>query len=374
MSKTDTYQPMVLELCLSDGYGGLELYMLKTSLWYARQGRCVAVISQRGILAEKIPHADIPFLTLSKRNHLFPWFAAQKLARIINEKKIDIMHMHWAKDLNLAILAKRMASRPVKLVYTRQMEISRDKHDLYHKWQYRHVDLYITITQKLRDQAIRFLPLPAMAIVNLYHGVTTPEKMPKKDCNAWPGNYDSIRVLLLGRIEMAKGQHILVNAMQRMESKDVKVSALIAGPVMDHKYFDDLVKEVNTTGLSTRVKLIGGFVDPEPLRSCADIVVLTTYAETFGLVLIEAMRSDIAVIGTNAGGVPEIIEHGKTGLLFEPGDAEDLANKLIELCEDECYRSKLANAGKKYADEKFDEENHFQKLSGFFAQLMHEKD
>jgi glycosyltransferase involved in cell wall biosynthesis len=374
MSKAGTNQPMVLELCLSDGYGGLELYMLKASLWYARQDRCIAVISKRGILAEKFPQADIPFLRLYKRNHLFPWFAARELAKIIDEKKVDVMHMHWAKDLNLAILAKRMANRPVKLVYTRQMEISRDKHDLYHKWQYRYVDLYITITQKLRDQALQFLPLPTMAIVNLYHGVTTSEKIQDKDCSAWPDYDDAIKILLLGRIEIAKGQHILVDALQRMDLKGVKATALIAGPVMDQKYFDNLIMKVNTAGLSTRVKLIGGFVDPVPLRKCADIVVLTTYAETFGLVLIEAMRSNVTVIGTDAGGVPEIIKHGKTGLLFKPGDAEDLANKLIELCNDAVYRTKLAAAGKEYADEHFDEENHFKKLNGLFADLMYVKD
>ena len=366
-------QPMVLELCLSDGYGGLELYMLKAAQWYAREERCLAVISQQGILAEKLPSHNIPYMTLTKRNHLFPWFSALALARIIDENKIDIIHMHWGYDLNLAVLAKRMASRVVKLVYTRQMAISRDKHDLYHNWQYRNVDLYITITNKLREQAQKFLPLPAASIVNLYYGVNAPAEAQTKDCDTWPGHADTTRILLLGRIEKQKGQHILIEARQHLDSQNINASALIAGPVMDQKYFDELESKVNEIGLSDKVKLISGFVDPIPLRACADIVVLSTYSETFGLVLIEAMRSNIAVIGTNSGGVPEIIEHNKTGLLFQPGDASDLAKKLIGLCEDPTYRMKLAAAGKRFADEHFDQELHFKKLSELFFDLTKEQ-
>ena len=93
-----------------------------------------------------------------------------------------------------------------------------------------------------------------------------------------------------------------------------------------------------------------------------DVVVLLTYCETFGLVLVEAMRAGVAVIGTDAGGVPEIIEHNKTGLLIPPGDTGTLADELVKLYDDADLKSRLARAGKNRADREFNSELHFNKL------------
>lgn len=99
---------------------------------------------------------------------------------------------------------------------------------------------------------------------------------------------------------------------------------------------------------------------------CFDAVVLATKCETFGLVLPEAMRAGVAVIGSNCGGVPEIIKHEETGLLFEPESAADLTKQLSKLTSDKVFCSKLAHAGKEDADERFSEEQHFKVLLELF--------
>jgi glycosyltransferase involved in cell wall biosynthesis len=101
---------------------------------------------------------------------------------------------------------------------------------------------------------------------------------------------------------------------------------------------------------------------------CFDLVLLPSYNETFGLVLAEAMRSGVAVIGTNYGGVTEIIDHQKTGLLFEKDNARDLADKIELLYSDKDYRVKLAQQGKAKADKYFNDESHFQKLEKLFLE------
>jgi glycosyltransferase involved in cell wall biosynthesis len=74
------------------------------------------------------------------------------------------------------------------------------------------------------------------------------------------------------------------------------------------------------------------------------------------------MRNGVAVIGTNAGGVPEIIKHGETGLLFEPKNSDELTQQLWRLYKDSNLREKLALAGKHYADEHFNQERHYDSL------------
>ena len=96
---------------------------------------------------------------------------------------------------------------------------------------------------------------------------------------------------------------------------------------------------------------------------CFDAVVLATKCETFGLVLPEAMRAGVAVIGSKCGGIPEIIKHEKTGLLFESEDVSDLTKQLSKLVSDEEFCKKLAKAD---ADKRFSEEKHFERLLKLF--------
>jgi glycosyltransferase involved in cell wall biosynthesis len=105
------------------------------------------------------------------------------------------------------------------------------------------------------------------------------------------------------------------------------------------------------------------------LMSCFDTVVLTTKNETFGLVLIEAMQAGVAVIGSNAGGVPEIIDHNKTGLLFESWNSDSLAKAIRLLYENKDLRHRLAEAGKKKAQSHFQLETQYGKVLEVFTHL-----
>jgi glycosyltransferase involved in cell wall biosynthesis len=93
-----------------------------------------------------------------------------------------------------------------------------------------------------------------------------------------------------------------------------------------------------------------------------DCVILASGQETFGLVLPEAMRAGVAVIGSNSGGVPEIIDHEKTGLLFKTQDSNSLYQQIERLYLDAEIKDKIAQQGKLSADQRFDNDLHFQKL------------
>jgi glycosyltransferase involved in cell wall biosynthesis len=77
----------------------------------------------------------------------------------------------------------------------------------------------------------------------------------------------------------------------------------------------------------------------------ADVFVMPSLVEAFGVVFLEAMASGIPVIGTRAGGIPELIEHGRNGLLSEPGDVVGLAESLLGLLADVPLQQRLRHAG-----------------------------
>ena len=130
----------ILELCLSDGVGGLELYALRTAKQFSGSGiGCIAVVKKGTMLSERMQTEGVRTVLLRSCNRFLPLVAARRLAAIIDREAVDVIHMHWGADINLAVLAKRCAQRKVKLVYTRQMMITRSKKDAYHRFLYRHI-------------------------------------------------------------------------------------------------------------------------------------------------------------------------------------------------------------------------------------------
>ena len=362
----------ILGICLSAGKGGLELYAHKAISALHKAGhQCHFAVTPNSYLRRR----DWPMVVLEIKPLIrhFPLLTALKLARYIDTHQIDIIHMHWNKDLNLAALSKFLSRRKPKLVYSRHMEITRGKKDLYHRALYSQVDRMLTIAKFVQDQALRFLPLAKNKISLLYLGVKTSIRASPQECaDLLPGHISKEKNFVLGmvgRIEPYKGQHVLIAALEILKQKNLNILVAMAGPVMDKAYFDMLNRQIREKGLSEQVKYLGISQEPDKLMSCCDVVVLTTLCETFGLVLVEAMRAGTAVVGTNAGGVPEIIKHNETGMLYAPGDAQQLAEQLAELWHDKPKREKLAKAGKAFADAMFDEGHHFQNLEKILATL-----
>jgi len=363
----------VLVLCLSHGYGGLELYVYREIKYFQQLGvSCLPVISEGSMLEKKLKQDGIDYKILKSRNKNVPVFSAQKLARIILRNNIDILHISWGKDLNLASLAKYFSGNQLRLVYSRHMEITRSKKDLFHRWFYRKVDKLLAVSTLVEENARAFLPLENHKIERLYLGVASPGKT-NTECKPFFEQQKiqqrKLNIALFGRVEKGKAQHIMLSALKLLIDGNYDVSLTIIGHVMDEHYYSKLVESMNLFGIKKYVNFTGMVENAINIMPCFDVVVLTTPKETFGLVLVEAMRSGVAVVGTNAGGVLDIIDHKINGLLFEPNNAESLYETLCSLYINPEMKQNIALQGKKKADALFSDEQHFNKLNNIFTSL-----
>ena len=363
----------ILEVCMSHGFGGLELYVLKVAKFLTDHNySCQVIARDKSFMFGKLQEADIPCKTFISVFHFFPFISSFKLARFINSNNIDVLHIHWGKDLLFVVLAKIFSKRKVKLIYTRHMALTRKKDDFYHRFLYRNVDGYLTITQELSDSAEKYLPLDKNKIHLVYHGVPAEEDT-KVTCQSYlkdSGLQDDLfRLVIFGRIEKGKGQHLVIDAVKRLMEQGHNVQLAIIGHVMDEAYFDSLINNIKKNKLEDNILYLGFHDNPTKIMPCFDAVVLATKCETFGLVLPEAMRAGVTVVGSNCGGVPEIIEHEKTGLLFETGNSADLTTQLLKIINDSAFNEKLACTGKKDADKRFSEEKHFSTLVNIFKSV-----
>lgn len=363
----------IIELCLSKAKGGLELYLYRASKELSKTDNIFPVVHKDGFLASKLVDDGIDISALSISFKPLPLFAAIKLAKLIDKNNIDAVHLHWAKDFPLAALAKKISRKKPRLIYTRQMQITRYKNDWYHNSLYSEINVLVTITKCLAENSRKFLnPLMSERIVPLYYGVSEPDHILSDDERSsfrreWGLNDKSFIVALFGRIKFEKGQHLVINAIKKLKQENNDVAALVVGHAMDDKYLAQLQEDVETSGLSDTIIFKDFVNEPQRLMQACDVVILASKEETFGLVLAEAMHAGVAVIGTNSGGVPEIIEHGKTGLMFEFGNVDELCECILQMKKNEVQRKVYARAGQEKAKRLFDISKHYAELRKLLA-------
>ena len=152
-------------------------------------------------------------------------------------------------------------------------------------------------------------------------------------------------VLYLSRLSIRKGPHVLVSATALIKDD---VETVIAG---DGKLLHVLKTQAKLLGVSQRIRFISEVSDDKVplLFQAADVFVLPSItAEAFGIVLLEAMASCVPVISTKIGGIPEIINESKAGLLVEPMDETELAEAISRLLQDDELRKNMGENGREY--------------------------
>jgi L-malate glycosyltransferase len=349
----------ICELCLSPDLGGLELYMMRASRYLGEE--CISVINEKGNLKSYYEGTSQCYATLKRRNVLLSWLGARTLARIIDDEAIDVLHLHWTKDLPLAIMAKLLSNRRPKVVQSRHMSMTRFKDDFYHRFLYKNLDRILAVTHQVKSQIERFIPADIRPRTEvLYIGaeqptLISPEERAKRRQQL--GLNDSFTVGIVGRIEEPKGQHIVLEAVKTLTTSGIDAKALIVGHAMDEGYLQKLQNDYADVAVFT------GFTrEVQTLMQLCDVIVLATENETFGLVLIEAMMCGVCVVASDSGGPLEIIDDGVNGLLFRTFDARDLVDKLRLLYRDITLRQAFAEAGRVKALHKFQNEKQFEAL------------
>lgn len=363
----------ICELCLSPDLGGLELYMMRASRYLNEHGECVSVINESGKLKSYYENTTYRYYTLKRRNVFLAWLTARDLARIIDDEAIDVLHVHWTKDLPTAIIAKLLSNRKPKVVQSRHMTMTRFKDDFYHRFLYRNLDLMLAVTHQVKTQIEKFVPSAICPKVEtLYIGAEQPaiiSEEEKQNRREQLGLADSFTVGIVGRIEPQKGQWIVIDAIEKLIHQGIDAKGLIVGHPMSDEYLTALQKDIVMRGLKDRIVFTGFTREAQAMMQLCDVVVLATENETFGLVLIEAMMCGICVVGSDSGGPLEIIDDSIDGLLFKTFDSNDLADKLALLQKDSMLREEYALKGKQKGLNVFESQKQFEQLQIMLEQL-----
>jgi glycosyltransferase involved in cell wall biosynthesis len=156
------------------------------------------------------------------------------------------------------------------------------------------------------------------------------------------------RVVSVGRLKAPKDPVTLVRAVALMRSS---CEVVLAGDGPDR---EALTRELQAAGVADRVELAGDRGDVAQLLSGATVFVLSSRSEGAPMSVLEAMAAGLPVVATAVGGIPELVEDGRTGLLVAPGDPHALATALERVLEDPEFGRRLGAAGRERALARFD--------------------
>jgi len=175
----------------------------------------------------------------------------------------------------------------------------------------------------------------------------------------------------LGRLTPDKGFDLFLKAAALVRKKHPNTYFLIAGQEWSKNYRAKLINIAQHLGLCSHLILIDWQQDAPSLISSLNMLVLTPMEkEGFGRTLAESMACEVPVIGTNVGGIAEIINNRRNGLLIPSGDEKTLAEAMCILLENRQFALQLAKHGRKNVEAKFSSHLHIHKINKIYKELM----
>lgn len=183
---------------------------------------------------------------------------------------------------------------------------------------------------------------------------------------------DAFLVCAVGQICARKGLRELVGAFKRIQQRAPRMHLAIVGRAVfrhEDRYLESLVEAAADSGCRERIHFTGEVRDVSPVLRAADLLVLNSRQEPFGLVLIEAMASGTPVLATRVGGIPEIVTDSESGWLVEPGDTARLAAKLLELYLNPGILEQAGHAGRTITCPQFSMERFQRSLSRLYSEF-----
>ncbi len=329
-----------------------------------------AVAQPGGALSLRCREASIPLLELPMRGDL-DLASARRLARRLRAAPCDVLHAQTARAHSIGLLAKALGA-PGLLVVSRRLDFPVGRGPLS-RWKYRsrRVTAYVAVAGVVRDVLIAGGVEPSrVTVVNSsidlgrFEGVEDQRDRVRAELGL-PGD-----VLIVGNVAALawhKGQKDLLAAFPHVLESRPEARLVLVG---EGDQRESLQAQVRRLGLAERVVLTGARADVPRLLSAFDLFCMPSYFEGLCNSVLEAFAVRVPVVATRAGGLPEIVADGGTGLLVPPHDPPALASALLRLAADAPLRARLVESAHRLVRERFGADTMVERTIDLYRHLL----
>jgi N-acetyl-alpha-D-glucosaminyl L-malate synthase BshA len=210
------------------------------------------------------------------------------------------------------------------------------------------------VSSFLKDETVRDFGVPPDRIEVIPNFIDTDVYVPGREpCHRYSLAEEGEKILMhVSNFRPVKRVQDIVEVFARV-SKQLPARLIMIG---DGPERPRALERAQALGVEDRVVFLGKHASVEELLPCADLFLLTSGSESFGLAALEAMASGTPVIATTVGGLPEVIPHGEAGYLFETGAVEQMAEGALELLRDSARWKEFSHAARAVAVDRFSAE------------------
>ena len=259
----------------------------------------------------------------------FDVWCGGRVAKVFRDNDYQIIHAHTPRTLMIGRLAARKLNCP--LIYHVHSPVGRDSerglanmlNTKLETWSLAGVDRMICVSNSLAGY-MNELGHHQDKITVVSNGVAAIDDLPARDL---PGSRWTIGTMALFRPR--KGTEVLLDALAILKKRDIDVTLRAVGPFETKEYESEVLAQVEKLGIGDMIDWTGFQTDVnEQLRKMDVFVLPSLYGEGLPMVVLESMANAIPVVASRVEGIPEAVRDGIDGLIFEPSNPEDLAEKL----------------------------------------------
>lgn len=326
---------------LTQSSGGPCDHAVDVAVELSGRGHDVLMVLPDGPAADRSDALGLRRVAVTPR-HKRDLRGALDLAGLMHDERPDVVH---CQDRRAGLVGRLLSRRRGGVVYTLhgvpdslsalvrgnlQVAERRPRDRPAYLWAERALALrgapVVVPSRALADYVVEHVGVPERQVHVVRNGVDPVRFAPGlRD----EGSSSAVEVLWIGAVVPTKRVDVLIDALVALDV-GAPVSLALAGT---GELEPELRARAERSGVADRVRWLGWVAEPAALLATAEVVCLPSAAENLPLVLLQAMASGAAVVASAVGGVPELVDHGRTGLLVPPGDVAALATALRDLAE-----------------------------------------
>ena len=329
------------------------------------------VVQPESPLHQKASEAGLPVLPLRMKSE-FDLGAIFRLSRAMKRRQCRLAHFHDAHGLAVGAAAARRADVPLRFI-SRRVDFPLKKSFFSRRKYTKDVDAIIAISEGVK-KVLLDSGIPSSLIHVIPSGIDfSPfEEVTSRDFLRREFSFaqDDYLVGIVAALEDHKGHTYLIQASQILREQAPKVKIIVVGTGSLRMELDRQAHEI---GVDDIVFFLGFREDVPRILASLDLFVLSSHREGLGTSLLDAMASWLPVVATQAGGIPDVVIHQKTGLLVPPRDPVALAQAILTLYRDQELAARFGQQGHEVVHQMFSAEAMAEKIINLYERTASKK-
>lgn len=363
----------VTHAVLSLDCGGLERIVVDLVRAGAEldQRSSIICLERTGTLASQAEDLGARVVCLDKRPGLRLGLV-RALKTVLRELNPDVLHTHQVTPLFYAGPAAKAVGVPLVVHTEHGRHYTDNKRARWLGWVAgKFAAKFFCVTAKIAEEVLAFGVAPRRKIQVVTNGIATHrfrEGQHRTETRRALGIAPDAPVIgTTGRLDEIKRQDVLIRAFAQVQARLPTAELLLVG---DGPLKCDLMGLAESLGIKERVHFAGYQSEPERYYQAMDLFAITSRSEGMPLAVLEAWAAGLPVIASKVGGLPDLIEEGRTGMFFPSGDETALALALTRVLADKDLARRMGEAGGQLVENRFSLEHMARAYQGHYLELL----